>query len=108
MLIIACSRPEVIVPATVILRDSMISVLSDMHLAEAAIQLRNLGAGDTARAETYARYRYVFRKHGINADQFRKSMTFYRSHPEYFNKMYKEVITRLSETQAKEQKRPAI
>lgn len=108
MLLIACSRPEVIVPSTVISRDSMISILSDMHLAEAAIQLRNLGSSDTARAESYARYRYVFRKYNISAEQFRQSFSFYRSQPEYFNKMYKEVITRLSEIQAKEQKRPAI
>lgn len=108
MLLFACSRPEVIVPESVIPRDTMISILSDMHLAEAAIQLRNMGSGDTARAESYARYRYVFKKHNISIGQFRQSFAFYRSQPEYFNKMYKEVITRLSEIQAKEQRRPGL
>lgn len=38
----ACSKPKVEVPADVISKDSMIRMLTDMHLAEAAIQMRNL------------------------------------------------------------------
>lgn len=108
LLTFACSKPEVVVPQEVIPRDSMISLLCDLHLAEASIQLRNAGAGDSARAETYARYRYVFSVHQVDRERVKNSMIFYRSHPEFFHKMYKEVIAKLSERQAKEQKRPAL
>lgn len=104
ILITACSKPEVKVPADIIPRDSMIVVLADIHLIEATIQLKGLGRNDTLKAEAYGRYRYVFNKHKISSTQFRKSLEYYRSEPEYFHTMYNEVITRLSVEQAKSNK----
>jgi len=102
--IFACSKPEVKIPEDVIPRDSMIVVLADIHLIEATIQLKGLGRNDTLKEEAYGRYRYVFNKHKVTTSQFRKSLEYYRSEPEFFQKMYDEVITRLSVEQAKSNK----
>ncbi len=100
----ACSRQEVQVPADVIPRDTMVNILADMHLVEAIIQVRNLGRNDTLKAEAYGRYRMVFEKHRVNSEQFIKSLNYYRGEPAYFHDMYGDVLTRLSEEQAKQEK----
>ncbi len=97
----SCTRQEVIVPADVISRDSMVTLLTDIHLVEATIQLKNLGSSDSLKAEAYGRYKYVFNKHHVTVQSFRKSLDFYRKQPEYFQKMYDEVLVRLSEEQAR-------
>jgi hypothetical protein len=99
-LLSSCSKKQVVVPESVIPRDTMILMMTDIHLAEATIQIRNLGRSDTTRQEAYARYRYIYEKYKVGDDRFRESFEFYRSQPEYFHKMYDEVLTRLSEKQA--------
>ena len=99
-LLSSCSKKQVVVPENVIPRDSMILMLTDVHIAESTIQIRNLGRSDTTRQEAYARYRYIFNKYKVNDERFRESFEFYRSQPEYFHKMYDEVLARLSEKQA--------
>ncbi len=100
LLLFACSRPEVKVPEDVIPREKMISVMVDIHLEEAAFQLRNFNDGRTPIIDAHGRYRYVFNKHKITEDQFRKSFAFYNRQPAYFHDMYADIITRLSEAQA--------
>jgi len=97
----ACTSPEESVPAGIIPRDSMVMIMTDIHVAEAAWQLRDLGRNDTLRLEAYGRYRYIFGKYGINQDGFIRSFTWYRNNPQLFHAMYEEVIDRLSVQQAR-------
>lgn len=99
-LLSSCSKKQVLVLENIIPRDSMILLMTDIHLAEATIQIRNLGRSDTTRQEAYSRYRYIYEKYKVSDGRFRESFEFYRSQPEYFHKMYDEVLTRLSEKQA--------
>lgn len=97
----SCSSPEVSIPSTVIPRDSMVAILADIHLIEATIQIKGLGRFDTLKAEAYGRFRYLFEKYHITNSRFKESLEYYRSEPEYFHLMYDDVLTRLSEEQAK-------
>ncbi len=99
----ACSKPKVEVPADVISKDSMIRMLTDMHLAEAAIQMRNLSGHDSLHREAFGRYKFIFEKYKVSADVFEKSFRWYSSEPEIFSGMYDSVIVHLSEGQAKAQ-----
>ena len=98
----SCAKNKVVVPEGMIPRDSMIVILAEMHLVEATIQSRNLGRNDTTRLEAFGRYKYLLAKHKITEVEFKKSFEFYRSEPEYFLTMYNDIITRLSELQAKD------
>ena len=99
----SCSRPKVEVPASVISADSMVSILVDMHLAEAAIQMRNLSGNDSLHTEAFGRYKFVLDKHKINRETFERSFRWYSAEPQIFSKLYDSVIVRLSEGQSKAQ-----
>lgn len=101
-LTISCSRSKEEIPSSVIEQKKMVEVLSDVHYTEATIQLRNLNYSDSTRKIAYGYYKEVFQKHHITPEQFKESFMWYKSHPEVMNDMYKEIITRLSEEQAKE------
>jgi Domain of unknown function (DUF4296) len=99
--LISCSKKEVEVPDDVIPRDSMIVILSEIHLAEATIQVLNVDLNDSTKIASFGLYRHIFSKHNITQELFKKSFDFYRTEPTYFHAMYDEVLTRLSEDQAK-------
>lgn len=101
--VVACSPPEESVPAGIICRDSMVMILTDIHIAEAALQLRDLGRNDTTRMEAYGRYRYIFEKYGVKRTDFNESFTWYRNKPHLFHAMYDQVIDRLNVMQARGQ-----
>lgn len=98
---LSCSKPKVVMPAEVIPADTMVKILSDMHLAEAAIQMRNLSGHDSLRSEAFGRYKYIFEKYKVSATDFEKSFKWYSGEPELFSKIYDSVIVHLSEGQAK-------
>ena len=100
-LFFGCSKKQVEVPADVIPRDTMIVVLAEIHLAEASIQVLNVEVKDSLKAVSFGFYNYIFSKHNITQELFKKSFDYYRSEPAYFHAMYDEVITHLSEDQAK-------
>ncbi|MFN0187458.1 MAG: DUF4296 domain-containing protein [Bacteroidia bacterium] len=100
-LFFGCSKKQVEVPSDVISRDTMIVVLAEIHLAEASIQVLNVEVKDSLRAVSFGLYNYIFSKHNITQELFKKSFDYYRSEPAYFHAMYDEVITHLSEDQAK-------
>jgi hypothetical protein len=102
----SCSKPKVEIPADILRQDSMILVLSDIHFAEAAIQMRNLARDSSTRQESYRRYRYIFDEHGIDAVYFDKSFRWYAAHPEIFQKMYDSVLVKLSVAQGSVAARP--
>jgi hypothetical protein len=105
-LLISCSKKEVEIPDDVIPRDTMIVVLAEIHLAEATIQVLNVELNDSTKKAAVGLYRHIFSKHKITQANFKKSFDFYRNEPTYLHAMYDEVITRLSEDQAKNSSMP--
>ncbi|MFN8155166.1 MAG: DUF4296 domain-containing protein [Bacteroidia bacterium] len=99
----SCSKPKVEVPANIIPADTMVRILTDMHLVEAAIQMRNLSGHDSLHTEAFGRYKFVMEKYKISREQFEKSFRWYSSEPQLFARMYDSVIVHLSEGQAKAQ-----
>lgn len=95
-LLTACDKKPVEIPAGVISRDSMIVILSDIHIAEAMLQLKNLTRNDSTKEIAFGYYKSVFDKHKITAAEFERSFNFYVQQPEMMSGMYDSIITRLS------------
>jgi hypothetical protein len=70
-------------------RQSMISLLVDIHLVNGA--LSNQSNMDSLYRST-GMYMYVFKQHHTDSAQFRKSVLYYTRQPDYFLKMYDDVI----------------
>lgn len=81
--------------------DEMINILVDLHLTEATLRIANDSLSrmnDTT--DQRIRFAHVFRKHDIDPDVFNSSMDYYLEHIELLDKIYVEVINRLSELEA--------
>jgi hypothetical protein len=99
LMVISCGQEEEI-PADIIRPKQMVEILTDVQLAEAAVQAYGLDRSDSTRRFAFNQYKYVFEKHKVSYEQFRKSYDFYNDHPEMADKMYDELINALSSRQA--------
>ena len=82
----ACSRSRV--PSDIIQPHEMGNVLFEISMAEEFVN--SFVAKDSSRdkdVEIQKEYQKIFLLHNIKEEQFQKSYTFYRSHPDIFKTM---------------------
>jgi hypothetical protein len=86
-------------PNHLIPRDEMISILVDIHLVEASFKTNPVRKEDPY---TYSSvyYESVFKKYSITRKDFEENLKYYQQDIKDFDKMYEEVITRLSKLQS--------
>lgn len=79
----------------------MVDILVDIHLTEASLNIGNdsiVRLNDTTQLRI--RFAQVFIKHDISPDDFNASLTYYLERIEDLDKIYKDVINRLTELEA--------
>ncbi len=86
-------------PKGILHPDTMKQVLIDIHLAEAAIERKQI-EGDSATILAQKYYNEIYAVHDITEEQFKKSFTYYRKKPKQFERMYKELIEDMSKSEA--------
>jgi hypothetical protein len=79
---------------------TMINVLADAHLAEAAAQ--NL-YGPTRDSVLRAYYQQIFNIHEVDQDDFERSMEWLRENPKYLERIYAAIIDSLSARESRPQ-----
>lgn len=111
-------------PEDLIQRDSMIQIIADVHLLEAALQYRSPRGpsrtpfGMTPEDATTINilptdqktlpYYDIFVKHGATREQYERSLQWYMTDAAEYGLMYDEVINELIRRQAYEQQKTAI
>ncbi len=101
--LVACtsSNAPVVIPATVLPKDSMVSLLVDIHLLEASIDqgmINGTVKGNANAAHPVTCYR-IFESHHTTRSAYDRSMAFYCAHPDLLAKLYEQVISELSRKQ---------
>lgn len=93
---VACDDPIISKPEHLIKRDQMIDMLVDIHKAEA---MYNKFRNDTSRTYLSSSdfYFSVLAKYDVSDSVFEKSFMYYASEPKNFEKMYRKVMSQLSE-----------
>ncbi len=86
--------PEGLSSDSVIPREEMVRMLSDVQVLEAFLQL------DVARGKNVTRmrdfyYDRLFSRYHCTEKRFRKNLEYYEQNPETFAKMYEEVVATL-------------
>ena len=79
--------------------DSMISLLTDLHLAEGvvnALKSKEHPAGHLSSDYFEA----ILKKHSINKETFEESMRYYAFHTEKLDRIYEEIIIDLSKKES--------
>ncbi|MCX6247687.1 MAG: DUF4296 domain-containing protein [Bacteroidetes bacterium] len=93
--------PAGLVADSILPREKMISVLVDVHLVEASLNIEKNRGGDIALlSENY--YQGLCRKYHMSKRRFRENMNYYKMDPENFSKMYGEVLQNLTDLAKKE------
>lgn len=99
MLAVSCGNGnKVKIPKDVISPDSMVEVLTDIHLVKAAQQLSMII--DTADTGKFTSFNYVWKKHHITEDQYKNSLNFYTHNPATLDSIYENVLSNLSKQKA--------
>ena len=80
----------------------MVDMLVDINLTEASLKIGSdtTGRGITDTTNMRIRFAEVFRKHDVDPDDFNTSLIYYLEHIDDLDKIYAEVITRLTTLEA--------
>lgn len=89
---------KVKIPKDVISSDTMVDVLTDIHLVKAAQQMGMvLNPNDTGKVSAFE---YVWQKHHITQEEYQKSLNFYTLHPAVLDSIYENVLNNLNKERA--------
>ncbi|WP_167610192.1 DUF4296 domain-containing protein [Maribellus sediminis] len=94
--VVACDKPIMPKPKHLINEKQMIDMLVDVHLAEATYNKYRYDSvmQDNSSANFYAS---VLDKYAVSDSLFEQSYVYYASLPKKFEKMYRKVLSKLSE-----------
>ena len=105
LMLLACSEEEKR-PGDLISEDEMATILADIHLAEAQVtnlQLRSLDSSVTVYEELQQK---IWKKYQVDTLLYRKSYSFYTSHPAYLAEIYEQVEKNLDRREKKKKRKP--
>jgi hypothetical protein len=98
-LLFACGKKEVKVankPDWVIDEKKMVDIITDLRIIDAATYINTNSAPRDKSKDWF----FVMKKHGVQDSIFRNSHDYYAEHPEVAEKIYEQVIDRISEMEA--------
>ena len=99
LLIYSCSsNDKVNIPADILPPDTMVQVLTDIHLTQASHQMAiPIDTSDTTALITF---NYVWKKHHITDSMYKKNLAFYSIHTRLLDSIYEKVLGNLSRQKA--------
>jgi hypothetical protein len=78
----------------------MESILIDMHITDAVAETRSMGDGNEKKwSQEY--YLQIYKNHKTTKEEFVKSYTFYVNNPILLNKLYDDILSEMSNREAK-------
>jgi len=95
---ISCDREVIEKPRHLVKEKQMISMLVDIHLAEATFN-RMQTDSIVSKSSSANFYYSVLEKYEVPDSVFERSLLYYASNPKNFEKLYREVMNKLSETE---------
>jgi hypothetical protein len=98
------SHTEIKAPANLLSKEQMVKILADLHLLEAAVNLRTAQNQTTSTKDSLS-YSDIFKKQGTSRDGFQESFKYYASQPAVLSKLYDEVLIDLTRREAEEERK---
>lgn len=95
---VSCDKEAIEKPRHLIREKQMINMLVDIHLAESTY-VKMQGDSIVRKSSSANFYYSVLAKYNVPDSVFEKSFVYYASSPKNFEKMYREVMNKLSETE---------
>ena len=95
----SCMEKEVPIPENVLKLKEMTSILSDVHFAQAALNLKIQNDSLVYSMNDYLTY--ILKQHKTEKDDFLVSLKFYSDHPGILKQVYDSVLTEMSRIEAR-------
>ena len=89
---------KVQIPEGILSQDTMVEVITDIHLVQAAQRMSMVI--DTADTGTFTTFNYVWKKHHLTEAEYKKNLDFYTHNPAILDSMYEKVLNNLSKQKA--------
>lgn len=83
----------------VIPADSMVSLLTDLHIADGVIAVQKKDKTETGHLSTEY-FNEILKKHNIDRETFEESMRYYAYHTDQLDDIYEKVITELNKKES--------
>lgn len=96
--ICSCDRPRESAPDKLLSPDSMVSILVDIHMAEAAANVKRIN--DVQSFKAWELYPAIYKLHQTDSATFHYSFSYYLMHPEKFEAIYDKVLNELSKRES--------
>jgi hypothetical protein len=81
---------------SVIKRDQMVSILTDLHIVDGGMYNSVSVNPDTLYKYGTARYLALFKRHHVDSSMFRRSLKYYTGKPVELQAMYDEILKNLA------------
>jgi hypothetical protein len=94
----ACSKKEVSIPSDIIPKDSMVYIMMDIHLAEAAVKTAAADTNYKQNIKSY--YDLIYKKYNTNDSNFNASLKFYTDNPVLLEQIYQKIAEEMSRKEA--------
>lgn len=86
-------------PNNLLSRHKVAGILADMHLSEAALQIKTSNP-DSLKAFSAGYNKFIFEKHGVDSEQFVRSFDYYLSNSLQMDTIMSYVVDTLSKQEA--------
>lgn len=93
--VFSCDKKDPAMPDDLLSKESMVNILINIHIAEAAISLKDLPS-DSAQVLYKRKKQEIFKEHGVASSRFYKSYQYYISDIKGMDDIYAAVIDSLS------------
>ncbi len=101
-IISSCMEKEINIPENVLKQNEMSSILTDIHIAQSAVN--NKIVTDSMNYTFNDYLNYILKQRKIKKEEFLSSLKFYSEHPDILQEVYDSVLTSLSRMEASTEK----
>lgn len=101
-IISSCLEKEINIPENVLKQNEMSSILTDIHIAQSAVN--NKIVIDSMNYIFNDYINYILKQRKIKKEDFLSSLKFYSEHPDILQEVYDSVLTSLSRMEASTEK----
>ena len=96
ILLLACTAPKTEILTGILSEAEFANMLKEVHLAEAAFELNKIKGLKNAKNTLANNYQLIYKKYNITDTDFSESLDYYAENPEKLEKIYTDVLERLT------------
>jgi hypothetical protein len=90
------NKKQVIIPEILLSEDELVTVLTDLQLAEGVINLQRLQKVSIKKEFKDSVYMLVFENYGITLEDLTSNLNYYNNDPQHMELLYEKVLSNLS------------